>query len=412
MGRQQARQKVKNNHDVDLSRIPKKALVAWVKWFIIQNWLLGASLGGVDREQADEFSKHLKETDRKSKRNLLDDIEYYKRRSKQLFDEGLVDLDFVNDGLHSPQENSPVEAWQYWLRPLEELIRATGPRGKYPIREEFIPNFMLRQFMRPKSNYEDEFGHIPAGALIRLDFWKKWNPLETNTKKQFKVEYVEFYFQMVYHYENCVSLAPQDRNRAVREARATVLFVFSFLEAFLNSLACDYFTKNVLEGLTSKQENILLDEKHLSLANKINDYQKVILGLEHAPISPSNSEALKLILDSAKDHRNPLVHSSPQITKEGADWLRTGNYHKNTDRPPPVHGPYDLRVKPLVNVDMAIDPIFLSKLVDATVKVVYELTDNMPSEYRWARDYIFPRNPKDGLFTTTSDFQNSPYPSL
>jgi hypothetical protein len=106
--------------------------------------------------------------------------------------------------------------------------------------------------------------------------------------------------------------------------RAAVLSAFYFVEAYLNGVAFDYWVRH-LENISDEDFELLLEwngklgkEKWISLRDKLYKYPRAILGLQHPPLTETNSAEMKLLITKAKDVRDAIVHQSPKfdLTRE------------------------------------------------------------------------------------------------
>ena len=99
--------------------------------------------------------------------------------------------------------------------------------------------------------------------------------------------------------------------------RATVTTSFYFLESYLNGLAYDYYvvknddldedTKKIL----TEWDNVKNRPYYLSLRDKVLQYPRIIIGLDHPPIQESNCPELAYLAGRVKVLRDAIVHPSP-----------------------------------------------------------------------------------------------------
>jgi hypothetical protein len=109
--------------------------------------------------------------------------------------------------------------------------------------------------------------------------------------------------------------------------RATVLTAFHFVEAYLNGLAFDYYVSSK-RTINEETESILSDwdpkrnkPRYLSLRDKVLQYPKIILGLEHPPLREDNCPELRYVVEHAKIMRDRFTHVSPKREFEHAKTL-------------------------------------------------------------------------------------------
>lgn len=92
----------------------------------------------------------------------------------------------------------------------------------------------------------------------------------------------------------------------------------------MNGVAFDYWVRH-LENISDEDFELLLEwngklgkEKWISLRDKLYKYPRAILGLQHPPLTETNSAEMKLLITKAKDVRDAIVHQSPKfdLTRE------------------------------------------------------------------------------------------------
>lgn len=101
--------------------------------------------------------------------------------------------------------------------------------------------------------------------------------------------------------------------------RAAALAAVNFVEAFLNGIAADHYLSHD-HLIDDPTKGLLLDwdfvrgrPKFLSVKDKVLQYQRLILGVEHAPVQESNCPELTFLLTAAKSFRDAIVHPAPDI---------------------------------------------------------------------------------------------------
>lgn len=113
--------------------------------------------------------------------------------------------------------------------------------------------------------------------------------------------------------------APEQRKQAAALFRAAGLTAVIFVEAFLNGVAADYYLEH-FQVVDDSTKGLLLDwdfvrdrPKFLSVKDKFLRYQRVILGVEHAPVQESNCPELAYFITAARNFRDAIVHPAPDI---------------------------------------------------------------------------------------------------
>jgi hypothetical protein len=101
--------------------------------------------------------------------------------------------------------------------------------------------------------------------------------------------------------------------------RSTAVAAFNAVEAYLNGLAFDYVFDNrsrlsdsAIEALTEWNTHTQR-AKYLTLKEKLLTYQRLTLGVDHAPLQETNCEEMRFLIESAKQLRDAIVHASPAI---------------------------------------------------------------------------------------------------
>src|SRR5437867_5897406 len=98
--------------------------------------------------------------------------------------------------------------------------------------------------------------------------------------------------------------------------RAVILAALHFVEAYVNGVALEHvLTKG--SAVDDRIRDVLSDwdssrnrPRYLSLGEKLLQYQRIILGVEHAPLQESNCPEMATILNVAKRVRDALAHPS------------------------------------------------------------------------------------------------------
>ena len=194
-----------------------------------------------------------------------------------------------------------------------------------PGRNLLLPKFEIDKIF---ANYTDKWmpwDSFPPHVLVYLDFTgKSYRP------KQFdwKLPEASLYEDMCLAYNEALDAhkiapaltVPVPQAKLVDFClRAAVLSAFYFVESYLNGVAFDYSVRNARK--TSDEETELLlewnrklgKEKWISLKDKLCKYPKIILGLQHPPLTETNSSEMKLLITKAKEVRDAIVHQSPKF---------------------------------------------------------------------------------------------------
>lgn len=101
--------------------------------------------------------------------------------------------------------------------------------------------------------------------------------------------------------------------------RSATMAAIHFVESYVNGIAVDYVVTHE-PGLDPTTKSVLLDwdfgqnrPRYLSLRDKILQYQRIILGVPHAPLQETNSPEMKTIVETAKLIRDAIAHPSPAL---------------------------------------------------------------------------------------------------
>lgn len=107
-------------------------------------------------------------------------------------------------------------------------------------------------------------------------------------------------------------------------ARSCLLCCFNLVEAFLNGIAWDFAqNQEALSVLSKRQQNLIQDQGHTSLREKIIKYPSIVTGRH---LWDESNETVQAFLDILKPFRDSLVHPSPFSAPEkfgGYDKLKT-----------------------------------------------------------------------------------------
>jgi len=192
-------------------------------------------------------------------------------------------------------------------------------------RTMMLPKFAIDKIF---TNYTDKWmpwDSFPPHVLVYLDFTgNSYRP------KQFdwKLPEASLYEDMCVAYNQALDAhniataltVPVPEAKLVDFCfRTAVLSAFYFVEGYLNGVAFDYSIRNA-KNLPDEDSELLLEwnrklgkEKWLSLKEKLYKYPRIILGLQHSPITETNSADMKLLITKAKDVRDAIVHQSPKF---------------------------------------------------------------------------------------------------
>jgi len=200
-----------------------------------------------------------------------------------------------------------------------------------PGRTLLLPKFEIDKIF---TNYTDKWmpwDSFPPHVLVYLDFTG-----ESYRPKQFdwKLPEASLYEDMCVAYNQALdahkiasmlTVPVPEAKLAEFCLRTAVLSAFYFVEGYLNGVAFDYYVRNA-KNISDEEAELLLEwnrklgkEKWISLKEKLHKYPRIILGLQHPPLTETNSAEMKLLITTAKDVRDAIVHQSPKFDPTSED---------------------------------------------------------------------------------------------
>ena len=219
------------------------------------------------------------------------------------------------------------EARRFGLRKgkgWKELLKAFKDKSRGDLGTPLLPKFVIDVVF---SNYTDkwiDWASYPPHVLVSLDF----------TGESYRLGQFDWRLPEASLYEDmCLAYnMALDKSRVapvatvpVREGkllefclRSSVLSAFYFVEAYLNGIAFDFVIRNG-DRISEHEAEYLLEwdgkvnrEKWVNFKEKLYRYPRIILGLQHPPLTDTNSAEVKLLLTKAKEVRDAIVHQSPK----------------------------------------------------------------------------------------------------
>lgn len=165
---------------------------------------------------------------------------------------------------------------------------------------------------------------LPPHLLIGLDLAAEF--ILPGQQEWFLPE-AALYEDMCFSLNNAVATSPDNRKSPIDKSkvkahafyrRSAVLASFYFVEAYLNGIAFDFALRHGKE-LSLDELDILREwdskrgkEKWVKFREKLLQYPKIILQVQHPPLTETNCPELQLIVTEAKEARDSLVHWSPK----------------------------------------------------------------------------------------------------
>lgn len=238
-----------------------------------------------------------------------------------------------------------------------------------------------------------EFVDCPSHGLIEIPFRFSDVP---PTYFGFKVPEIMFYESMAAMMNRLIELPTSDpkHDKSVykeRDAlkRATLVFAFSFVEAYLNGLAARVVFGDVelsaREKVSDKDLAQVLERNpkdfdrssFVSFRHKALQYPRIVIGADFPPFTESNCAELKVLLETSKIYRDAIAHPS-----FGADVVAVNA------------GKLDLRRSSKLESLIMLSDDEVSKTVDSAVGFVQKVEALAGGRIG---QYVLSRNP-DGRF--------------
>lgn len=220
-----------------------------------------------------------------------------------------------------------------------------------------------------------------------------WTIVGKEFRFHYKLQEATLYEDMAMAYNSAAELLPEvqkarggrganlDLKRHALSLRTATLSAFYFVEAFLNGVAFDFCYLNG-NDLSEEDKDILLERITLknkrglvSFERKATQYLKIMLNLQHPPLTESNCAPLKFLLTEAKELRDAIVHQSPKVQES------SGQAEK---------------LKWMLSLQLEQ----VTKTVDSAVQFVKIVNETM-GDKGIPLDWLYPRSP-NGLFPPES----------
>lgn len=216
---------------------------------------------------------------------------------------------------------------------LSKLLREALERPEQLL---FLPKFLVLKWVPGLEDAIPALKDVPEGARLSFDVWgmhPKGHPGELRILEAALFEDMALHFNQAISLDRAEQLPRTDTRRLTirgklplkrkwASLRAALTSAFFTLEAYLNSIAFDHLQRHG-DTLTEKDLTYLTEgdaganaghgrERYLSLREKLLQYQRIILGVAHAPLQENNCEALRIVVGHSKRFRDAVVHASPK----------------------------------------------------------------------------------------------------
>jgi hypothetical protein len=237
-----------------------------------------------------------------------------------------------------------------------------------------------------------DWDHFPAHTLFGVDFTGDYYG---SRKFEYFLAEAVLYEDMCFSYNSAVittrnagvGIAPKHQLKAgAFYRRSALLSTFYFVEAYLNGLAFDFLWKLYKEkrDLPEKDRDLLEEwdskkkqERWVNFRRKMLEYPRIVAGLASPPLTETNCEEVRILLDEAKQRRDFLVHNSPRF-----------HYDLEQHQMEIVSG----KLVSLMNLKM--DEV--TRIVDAAIRLPRRLNEVI-GKYRRDLHWLYERN-GEGIF--------------
>jgi hypothetical protein len=261
---------------------------------------------------------------------------------------------------------------------VEEAIEAP-----YDLR--FVPKHFIdtRLFKRFENKF-DGWSEFPPHTRIGMDA-KSILPF-AGRDIEFRLLEAALFEDMAMLWNECLTHETDDRGASRAERipgkrfrslkRSAARAVFALLEGYINGLSVDVqwamstdqLSARALELLTEKTEDGR--SRYTRLRDKILQYPKIAMGLEHPPIQDSNID-LTLVLLRERQWRDAIMHPTPRLEDD----------------------PSQTREQYFFEIDINE----LRELIDAAVRLIRTIDDSLNGKYGRVTVWLQGRGP-DGRF--------------
>lgn len=258
----------------------------------------------------------------------------------------------------------------------------------------YVPKYFLGEVFDGYSRLIPDWDSYPAQCLFGFDFGGAY---EQTKSFEFFLPEVVLYEDMCLAYNLAVMSKYEPRPGVIDKLRSktyklhlrtAVLSAFYFVEAYLNGVAFDFYFRMKGDRQLSDEDTDRLGEydsqrnreRWLSFRDKMLQYPKIVLGgLKDPPLTESNCDEMKILLEEARTLRDSLVHNSPKIELEVVDGKRQLIGKK---------------VRSIIDVKFGE----VTKIVDASVGYVKKLEALLQAHgHRRKMDWLFERD-ENGVF--------------
>ncbi len=275
------------------------------------------------------------------------------------------------------------------LDDLEALLASAGERTRVGENTYLlVPKYQLSRAFRHYEKALPIFPKLPLHARIGIDV----GTIRETTREMeiFQLEASLFEDMAVLWNEAFRADAVAGRADSTKiqvklagaSLRAVVKAVFNLLEGYLNGLACDILLKQTV----TPEERTKLDEwdaardrpRFLSLRDKVLQYPRIAIGLEHPPLQENSLPCMRRVLELEIALRHALIHPRPQVYATNPATFREATFF-----------------------ELSIDRV--AALCDDVIELILKIADVVGPDYGDVSLWLFPRG-SDGFFPESTFF--------
>lgn len=204
---------------------------------------------------------------------------------------------------------------------LAESLEEARPR---PNTFLWIPRWHLRELLPGLESAVPSIKNLPQHARITVDVLG----VESNGRPpEIRILEAGLFEDMCAHVNAAQDLretaltpsAPKPLRKALSAfRRSAVLVAFNMVEAYINSVAFDTLVERG-DSLALRDRDLLSEwdstknrQRLVPFREKLLQYPKIAINVEHPPLQESNCPEYALLLGAAKDFRDAIVHANPK----------------------------------------------------------------------------------------------------
>ena len=216
------------------------------------------------------------------------------------------------------------------VRSNDEFVQLFTKMIENPAEFVFPPKWLLKKYLPAFDSVYPRCALLPEHTRLSLDVHGRSLP---DAPGELRLIEAALFEDMASLFNRALRLSQETaQKRATKSVlkesaacrRGAVASAFFVVEAYLNSLAFDHLA-NHGDSLSTCERDLLSEwdskrnrVRYASFRDKLIDYPRMILGLEHPPLQENNCAEMAFMLQEAKAYRNAIVHASPVPTPAAA----------------------------------------------------------------------------------------------